>query len=124
MRKVSLGIVVGALLATPAFGQAFVGEWIATAHSPEGDFSERLTVSKGDEGYVIDAKLLGPLPGTPEAGPATEIVLDGNHFTFKRAVSESITIVYAGVVVGDEFSGSVDIAGFQVPYSGVRLKDD
>ena len=124
MRNMMLGLVMASMLASPALGQSFVGEWTATAHSPEGNFSERLIVNNTDSGYSIEAKLIGPPPGTPEAGPATEISLDGDTFSFKRLVGDSIVIVYSGVVSGDEFVGVVEIAGFPIPYTGVRSKSE
>lgn len=45
-----------------------------------GEVSETLTVRTIDEGYQITAKLVEPLPeGMPEAGPGTDIVLDGDR---------------------------------------------
>jgi len=130
--KAAPGFVLMAALAvsasaTPALGQSLVGQWTATAHTPAGDFSETLTVVKANDGYAITAKLVEPLPeGTPEAGPGTDIVLDGEKFSYKRKVTTvdgAIVITYIGVVSGDTFTGTVDIGGFaQAPYTGVRMK--
>lgn len=125
MQKIMLGIAAVALLTTPAHGQSFVGEWLATAHSPEGSFSERLSVKRTDGGYTIQVRLVQPLPpGTPEAAPPTEISLNGDRFAFRRSVTDTITVTYSGIVSGNAFDGTVDIAGFQIPYTGVRVPDE
>jgi len=113
--------------AAPAFGQSFLGEWTATARTQGGDVSETLKVVKTDKGYAITAKLVVPGPeGAPEAGPGTDIVIDGDKFSYKRTVtspSGDLVITYTGVVSGDTFTGTVDLGGFaQAPYTGVRIK--
>ena len=117
-------IAIGA----PAFGQSFVGKWTATATTPGGEVSETITVVKAAEGYAVTAKLVGPIPdGAPEAGPGTDIVLDGDNFSYKRTVTipggGSLVFTYTGVVAGDEFTGSVATEFGTVPYIGVRIRD-
>jgi len=119
--------VLGAAFVAPAFGQSFVGQWTATAETPGGNVSETLTVVKTAEGYEIKAELVVPVPeGTPTAGPGTDIVLDGNKFSYKRTLTipeGSFVITYTGTVSGDTFTGTVNIGGFaEAPYSGVRIK--
>ena len=119
--------LVAPMVATSAQEPSFLGEWTATAATPGGDVSETLTVAKTDTGYTITAKLVVPGPeGSPEAGAGTDIVLDGNKFSFKRTVTTpdgSLVITYTGVVSGDAFTGTVDLGGFaQAPYTGVRIK--
>jgi len=114
-------------LAAEATTPSFVGEWTATAEAPTGKVSETVSVVKMGDGYAITAKLVVPDPnGNPEAGPGTDIVLDGNNFTYKRMVTTPggpLVITYSGVVAGDTFTGEVDIGGFaKVPYNGVRIK--
>jgi hypothetical protein len=113
--------------ATPASAQSFLGEWTATATTPGGEVSETLTVVKTDDGFMITAKLVGPVPeGTPEAGPGIDIVLDGNTFSYKRTVTTpngALVITYTGVVSGDTFTGTVNLGGFaEAPYTGTRMK--
>ena len=112
--------------AAPAAAQSLVGEWTATAQAPTGDVSETLKVVKTDAGLAITGKLVGVPDGTPEAGPATDIVLDGDKFSYKRTVTTpdgSLVITYTGVVSGDTFTGTVDLGGLgQAPYKGVRVK--
>jgi len=131
MRRVVLGFalvasLVAPVFAAPALGQSFVGEWKATAVTPAGDVSETLTVVKTDTGYSITAKPAEPPPeGTPTAGPGTDIVVDGDKFSFKRTIAVpggAIVLTYAGVVSGDTFTGTAELGGFQVPYNGVRVK--
>jgi hypothetical protein len=113
------------LVATEARAQSFLGEWTATAETPGGGVSETLTVVKTDTGYAITAKLVGEAEGTPAAGPGTDIVLDGDRFSYKRSIvtpEGTLVITYAGVVSGDTFTGTVDLGGFaQAPYTGVRI---
>ena len=120
------GLAIIAAFATPAFGQSFLGDWTATAHSPAGDFAETLKVSKAGDGYAVRAKLSQALPaGTPEAGPGENVVLDGDHFSYTRTVTTdggSLKITYSGTVAGDSFDGKVEIGGAGVPYTGVRIK--
>ena len=125
------GFVLVAALAAPSFaaqasGQSFVGEWTATAVTPPGDVSETLTVVKVGNGYSITAKVVvSPPDGTPTAGPATDIVVDGDKFSYKRTIPTPdgpIVLTYTGVVSGDTFTGTAELGGFQVPYHGVRVK--
>ena len=122
----ALAFVLVAAFATPAFAQSFVGEWTATAKAPTGDASEIVTVVKTKDGYAITAKLVGAPEGSPEAGPGTDIVLDGDRFSYKRTLSMgggALVITYTGVVSGDTFTGTVQLGDFgTVPYVGVRNK--
>lgn len=125
--RAALGILLVMAFAAPAFGQSFVGEWTATATTPGGNASETLKVVKVGNGFAITARLIGAPEGTPEAGPGTDIVLDGDRFSYKRTLTlpdgGKVVITYNGVVSGDTFTGTVDIAGLgQVPYTGVRVK--
>jgi hypothetical protein len=126
-RFVFLVALVAPVFASPAQGQSFLGEWTATAETPAGGVSETLTVVNTDKGYTITAKPVVPAPeGTPEAGPGTDIVLDGDTFSYKRTIptpNGTLVITYVGVVSGDTFAGTVDLGGFaQAPYTGVRIK--
>jgi hypothetical protein len=121
--KAVIGIVAAGALAAPAYAQSFVGEWTATAESPAGEQSEALVVTETADGYAITATLINPPPGTPEAGPGHDIVLDGDIFSYKRTVDlggTSIAIAYSGTVEGDTFTGTVDLGFGQIPYRGVR----
>jgi hypothetical protein len=120
-------LVLVAALAAPASAQSLLGKWTATATTPGGGVSETLTVVKTADGYAITAKLVDPGPeGTPEAGPGTDIVLDGDRFSYKRAVitpEGTLEITYTGVVSGDTFTGTVDLGFAQAPYTGVRITE-
>src|SRR5215470_10360013 len=123
----ALGLVLVVAFAAPAFGQSFVGEWTATAVTQAGNVSETLTVTKTANGYEIKAKLVEPGPeGTPVAGPGTDIVLDGDKFSYKRTLTTpdgSLVITYAGTVSGETFTGTVNLGGLaEAPYTGVRIK--
>jgi hypothetical protein len=66
-----------------------------------------------------------PPEGVPAAGPGTDIVLDGDKFSYTRSIPPDGTLVitYSGVVSGDTFTGTVDLGGLaQAPYTGVRIK--
>src|SRR5262245_23097709 len=102
----ALMLVLPAVFAPPTFGQSFVGEWTATAVTPGGSEPETLTATKTGESYAIKAKLVGVPEGTPEAGPGTDIVLDGDKFSYKRTINTpdgSLVITYTGAVSGDTF---------------------
>jgi hypothetical protein len=122
----ALTFLLVTVFAAPAFGQSFVGEWKATAKAATGEASEIVTVVKTKDGYAITAKLVGAAEGTPEAGPGTDIVLDGDRFSYKRTVTignDSLVITYTGVVSGDTFTGTVELGAFgSVPYVGERIK--
>ena len=107
-------------LAAPAFGQSFVGTWTATADSPAGKVSETVTCVKTKDGYAITAKLIGVPEGTPEAGPGTDIVLNGDSFSYKRSVGD-LVFSYSGVVSGNTFTGTAQVGEYKVPYNGVRV---
>jgi hypothetical protein len=55
-----------------------------------------------------------------EAGPGVDIVLSGDNFPYKRKIGE-LVITYTGVVAGNTFTGTVDIGGYKLPYTGVRV---
>ena len=132
MRDKSAGLVLLVTLLAPVFAtkaqaQSFLGEWTATAETPGGGVSERITAVKADKGYAITVKLVeAPPEGAPEAGPGTDIVLDGDKFSYKRSIptpNGTLVITYSGVVSGDTFTGTVDLGGFaQAPYNAVRVK--
>lgn len=123
-RFAALALLVAS--ASPAAAQSFLGTWTATATTPGGEVSETLTVVRTDGGYAITAKPVTPAPeGSPEAGPGTEIVLDGESFFYKRTVSfpgGEIVITYQGMVAGDRFTGTAELGGTQVPYNGMRIR--
>jgi hypothetical protein len=132
---IALGLALIAAFIAPTFSAAqstptFIGEWVATAHPPGVDTgtSERVSVVKTNDGYTVTAKLMGDAVGMPEAGPGEEIVLEGDHFAYKRTLAmggNKLVIAYAGVVSGDTFSGTVTIGGMgTMPYTGVRMKHD
>jgi len=120
-------LVLVAAFVAPAFGQSFVGQWTATSHTPSGDVSETLTVVKTGNGYTITAgEPVGVPEGSPKAGPGTDIVVDGDKFSYKRTVATpdyTIVITYTGTVSGDTFTGTANLGGFaDAPYTGVRIK--
>ena len=85
---VLLVALVAPVRAVPAQAPSFLGEWTATAATPAGEVSETLAVVKTDSGYAITAKPAVPAPeGSPEAGPGTDIVLDGDKFSYKRSIT-------------------------------------
>lgn len=117
--------LVAPVFAAPAEAQSFLGEWTATAETPGGGVSETLTVVKTDKGYAITAKLIGVPEDTPTAGSGTDIVLEGDRFSYKRSISTPdgpLVLTYTGVVSEDTFKGTADMAGFEVPYTGVRVR--
>lgn len=127
--RILTGIVLAMALAAPALAESpFVGRWTATAAAPTGPASETVTVVKTSEGYEITAKLVDPMPGQPEAGPGRQIVLEGDSFSYQRAVvfgDSELVITYTGVVSGDTFTGEVDIGGMgKFAYTGVRITDE
>jgi hypothetical protein len=76
---------------------------------------------------MIKAELVGPVPqGTPQAGPGTDIVINGDKFSYERTLNTPdgpLVITYTGTVSGDKFSGTVNLGGFaEAPYIGVRIK--
>ena len=112
--------------AVPAQAPSFIGEWTATAATPAGEVSETLFVARTGSGYAITAKPAVPAPeGSPEAGPGTDIVLDGDRFSYQRSITTpegTLVIAYAGVVSGNTFTGTAELGGFEVPYTGVRVR--
>jgi hypothetical protein len=120
------GLVFAAAFAAPPTDQPFLGKWTATANSPSGDSVETLTVVKVAAGFAITAKPAVPAPAGFVVSPGVDIVLDGNRFSYKRTMTAPggvIVISYSGVVSGDTFTGTAEIGGTKVPYTGVRIKD-
>ena len=122
-RTIILGVLLVAAAVTPAFGQSFVGDWTATAHAQGTEVSETLSVAKTANGYSVTAKPVAVAPGGAVAGPGAEVVLEGNNFSYKRSLDVgggAMEITYKGVVSGDTFSGTAEVGGTGVPYTGVR----
>jgi hypothetical protein len=68
---------------------------------------------------------VGAPEGSPQAGPRTNIVLDGDKFAYDRSLElqgNTIVINYSGVVSGDRFTGTAKLGDTPVPYTGVRNK--
>ena len=89
--------LVAPVRAVPARAPSFLGEWTATASTPGGDVSETVT--------------------------AVDIVLDGDKFSYKRLLitpGGTLVITYAGAVSANTFTGTAELGGFEVPYTGVR----
>jgi hypothetical protein len=123
-----LGLALIAGLVSPVFAadSPFLGKWTATAAAPTGNASEIVTVLKTAGGYAITAQLVEPMPGQPEAGPGKDIVLDGDHFTYKRTLAiggNEIVFTYSGIVTGDRFSGAIEVASVKIPFTGVRIRE-
>lgn len=124
-----IGIVFLLTLLAPDFAmeaqaQSFLGEWTATAETPGGGVSETITAVKTEKGYAVTAKLIGVPEDTPMAGPGTDIVLEGDRFSYKRSIPTPdgpVIFTYTGVVSGDRFTGTAGMAGFEVPYTGIRV---
>jgi hypothetical protein len=111
--------------AMPASAQSFLGAWTATAHLDGGAESyETLGVARAGNSYSVIGKAINPPPGAPDAGPGTDIVLEGDKFSYKRALDfggNGIVIAYAGTVSGNTFTGTADVGGMKIPYTGVRV---
>lgn len=127
--KSILGLTLLLAAAAPAFAadSPFLGKWTASAVTAGGEISETLTVTKTAEGYAVDGKpVVAPPPGSPQATPGTDIVLEGNNFSYKRSIDfggQAVVITYTGVINGDTFTGEAEIGGMKIPYNGVRIKD-
>lgn len=126
IRSTAAGLILVAMLASPALAldHPFVGEWTATATTPGGDVHETISVVETDDGYAITARLVGVAEDMPQAGPGTDIVLDGDSFSYKRTLTTpdgGLEITYTGIVSGDTFTGTVDMGFAQAPYNGVRV---
>jgi hypothetical protein len=67
-------------------------------------------------------KLIGVPEGTPTAGPGTDIVLNGDSFSYKRSIGD-LVFIYSGVVSGNTFTATAQVGEFKVPYNGVRASD-
>ncbi len=118
-KTLALAALLAMGLATTASAQAFLGQWTATAQAPDGDTKEVITATKTATGYSVTGQ--APLD-TISAGQ--DVALDGNNFSFKRSLSvqgNKLEIGYAGVVSGDTFTGTAEVAGMQFPYTGERI---
>jgi hypothetical protein len=121
-----LGLGLATAFAAPPTGQPFVGKWTATATTAGGSSSETLTVVKVANGFEITAKPAMPPPEGVVVSAGVDIVVDGNQFSYKRTMTAPggfIVITYSGVVSGDTFTGTAELGGTKVPYTGVRIKD-
>jgi hypothetical protein len=121
-----LALIAGVVAPVFAADSPFLGKWTATAAAPTGNASEIVTVLKTAGGYSITAQLVEPTPGQPEAGPGRDIVLEGDHFSYKRTVAiggNELVFTYSGIVSGDRFSGVIEVASVKIPFTGVRIRE-
>jgi hypothetical protein len=121
-----LGLAFAAAFAAPPADQPFLGKWTATASAPGGASSETLTVVKAANGFEITGKPAIPPPEGVVVSPGIDIKLAGNTFSYKRTITTPggvIVISYSGVVSGDTFTGTAELGGTNIAYTGVRVKN-
>ena len=82
-----------------------VGTWDFEIVTPAGTQSGTFTV-EGAPG-----SLTGSLTSDGETEPFTSVTVEGNALTFTFTSSEVGTVTTTGIITGDEFSGTAEVAG-------------
>lgn len=125
MRNVVRSAAAALLLGAPALAQAspVIGSWTLAAETPQGRLETTVTFLESGGTYSVD--LESPvIPDVPRpAETITDIVIDGNSFSFKRTVTMPqgpIEITYAGTVDGDALSGEASTATGGMAITGTR----
>lgn len=128
MRKLmGAGLLVGAMLGSPAFAQAspVVGTWVMQVQTPGRSFEVAMTVSGAGGSYTVAFE--APSEGEGD-GPAMEeqisnVVVDGSSLSFTRTLStpeNPIVVSYDLEVDGDALSGEARSAFGAVPIAATR----
>lgn len=118
-----------ALIASPAMAQdsAVEGTWNTAIQIPGGATIESAWtfVHEGD-GYLLEMEDLGEAPagGAPDIA-TSDIVVEGNDFSFKQAVTTpqgAMEITIAGTVDGDALTAEAKTDFGAMPITGTRAE--
>lgn len=114
-----IGIAVALLLSACAGTSAphpLVGGWEITIETPIGAMNANLNVNEDMSGELSSQDLgSAPLTGVTVNGDAV------NFSTVVDAQGQTLTLVFAGTVVGDLISGSFNTDFGAIPVSGRRM---
>jgi len=113
---IAAAVLAGSLLvAAPAFAAGIAGKWNLVADTQMGQFKSTMTVAQAGDAYTVDIVDTPPEGGDAAGGPGlgemkstiSEVAVDGDTLTFKRALSGGfeITLNYTLTVDGDAIAG-------------------
>ena len=130
LRKITFAAAAAALfVAAPAFAASpVVGTWATEAKSDFGTFKSTWTVAEAGGGYTVNVAD-APMEGGPGAGgpPPTSTIsdvnVDGNTLTFKRALvigDMTINLSYTVTVDGNAMTGMTHSDFGDIPITGSR----
>ncbi|MXO61066.1 hypothetical protein GRI89_16100 [Altererythrobacter salegens] len=129
MKKFVLVAAAAALFATPALaeGTGAAGAWAIEAKTDFGTFKSDWTVAEADGAYTLEMKDApmegGPGGGEPPKSTISNLVVDGDHLTFDRALDmggQQMSMKYDLTVAGDTMSGTAKSDFGDIPISGTR----
>ncbi|TIX51020.1 hypothetical protein [Alteraurantiacibacter aquimixticola] len=123
----------GALAATPAAAQEtpVLGAWNTEAVTDFGTFAAVLTVAEAEDGYTVTmvdqapAGGAGAAPPPPMESTISDVVVDGNSFSFKRSMTTPqgpMDLSYTGSVEGDALTAQVASDFGNIPVTGTRAE--
>jgi hypothetical protein len=141
MRKSSIAALLAASCLTfgsPASAQSspVIGSWETVADTPIGKLSSRVTFAKSGDAYTVNIKdaPIAPPEGAPAGGAAagpppeskiSDVVVNGNNFSFKRSLTTDqgpMVLNYSGKVDGDKLTAQAASDFGDVPITGSRAQ--
>jgi hypothetical protein len=125
LRTILMAVAIAGGAPALAESSPVVGSWKVLAKTPMGDFEGVLTFAKNGDAYSVDIQD-APMPGAegpPPEDVISDVVVDGNAFSFKRSLTTPqgpLDLTYTGKVEGDSLAGEANSSFGPVPISGTR----
>ncbi|MDO8907650.1 MAG: hypothetical protein Q7W55_04015 [Pseudohongiella sp.] len=112
----AVALFLSACASTASAPHPLVGAWEITIETPIGAMNANLLVNQDMSGQLSSQDL--------GSAPLTGITVNGDAVNFSTVVDaqgQSLTLVFAGTVVGDLMSGSFNTDFGAIPVSGRRM---
>lgn len=131
-KPIAAAAVFGAaVVSTPVLAADVAGKWDIVADTQMGQFKSILTVAEDAGAYSVEIVDVPPEDGAgaPPMGEMkstiSDVAVDGDTLTFKRALSGGfeMTLNYKLTVDGDAISGEAGSDFGPTPISGTRAAD-
>lgn len=128
-RLAAAASAVSLALAAPALAadSPVAGAWAVEAKTDFGTFKSDWTVAEADGAWTLDMQDQ-PMEGAPGGGEPpqstiSDVKVEGNTLTFKRALDmggQAMSFSYTATVEGDTLTGTANSDFGPIPISGTR----
>jgi hypothetical protein len=125
MRKLAiLALSAAALTGAPALAESsLTGVWALTTQTQQGPREATLTVMEPDGVLVAMLEQQPPAGTQPAPSTISDVVVDGDHFTFKRAMNaggQAMNWDYEGTIDGDTLTATATSGDLSFEVTGER----